>query len=318
MQYDVFNGDADGICALHQLRLAEPSPSAHLVTGVKRDITLLSRLTEVKDCSITVCDISLESNRPFLDKLLQNGNRISYFDHHYAGPIPEHKNLHTYINPSADLCTSLIVNTLLQGRFSKWGICGAFGDNLQGPAQAIASSLALSREELTKLREIGELLNYNSYGATLQALHFHPIALYRTLQEFDDPLDFFSTSETLRILREGFNEDIAQALAIKEMHTSGRNRVYLFPAASWSQRISGVFSNMKAAERSDLAHMVIMPNTDSTFRVSVRAPLTFRQNADTLCRHFPTGGGRAAAAGINNLPNDMFNDLIEAFNKQYP
>jgi len=33
--YDVFNGDADGICALHQLRLAEPR-EATLVTGVKR------------------------------------------------------------------------------------------------------------------------------------------------------------------------------------------------------------------------------------------------------------------------------------------
>jgi len=37
--YDVFNGDADGICALIQLRLANPSEST-LVTGVKRDIAL--------------------------------------------------------------------------------------------------------------------------------------------------------------------------------------------------------------------------------------------------------------------------------------
>jgi hypothetical protein len=41
--YDVFNGDADGICALQQLRLAEPGTSV-LVTGVKRDIGLLARV----------------------------------------------------------------------------------------------------------------------------------------------------------------------------------------------------------------------------------------------------------------------------------
>ena len=41
--YDVFNGDADGICALQQLRLAEPR-DAVLVTGVKRDIALLDRV----------------------------------------------------------------------------------------------------------------------------------------------------------------------------------------------------------------------------------------------------------------------------------
>ena len=40
---DVFNGDADGICALHQLRLAEPAESV-LVTGPKRDIALVERV----------------------------------------------------------------------------------------------------------------------------------------------------------------------------------------------------------------------------------------------------------------------------------
>ena len=44
MQYfDVFNGDADGMCALHQLRLSYPRRAA-LVTGVKRDIDLLRRV----------------------------------------------------------------------------------------------------------------------------------------------------------------------------------------------------------------------------------------------------------------------------------
>ena len=42
-RYDVFNGDADGICALHQLRLDEPR-DAELVTGVKRDIGLVARI----------------------------------------------------------------------------------------------------------------------------------------------------------------------------------------------------------------------------------------------------------------------------------
>ena len=55
---DVFNGDADGICALHQLRLHTPRPGAQLVTGVKRDIRLLRRVEEVVGCQLTVLDIS--------------------------------------------------------------------------------------------------------------------------------------------------------------------------------------------------------------------------------------------------------------------
>jgi len=85
MQYfDVFNGDADGICALHQLRLAEPRPDARLVTGVKRDIRLLQKLSGTRDAQITVLDVSLDSNRDALLSLLQTGCKILYVDHHFA------------------------------------------------------------------------------------------------------------------------------------------------------------------------------------------------------------------------------------------
>ena len=60
--YDVFNGDADGICALVQLRLAEPR-KAHLVTGVKRDISLLKQVDAEPGDRITVLDISMDKNR---------------------------------------------------------------------------------------------------------------------------------------------------------------------------------------------------------------------------------------------------------------
>ncbi|MGJ8687531.1 MAG: DHH family phosphoesterase, partial [Spongiibacteraceae bacterium] len=50
---DVFNGDADGICALLQLRLAAPLDS-ELVTGVKRDISLLDRVAAGADDQLTV------------------------------------------------------------------------------------------------------------------------------------------------------------------------------------------------------------------------------------------------------------------------
>ena len=316
--YDVFNGDADGIFALHQLRLAEPVSEAHLITGVKRDIILLSQIAELTDGSITVLDVSLDCNRPFLEKLLRAGNRIRYIDHHYAGDLPADKNLCTHIDYSADQCTSLLVNSLIQGRFSKWGICGAFGDNLHEAARRIASTLALSVDELARLREIGELFNYNGYGATIKDLHFHPASLYRSVCAFEDPLEYYAGSETLSVLRDGFKDDMARALAMQEKDANTGNRVYFFPEAPWARRISGVFSNLKARERADMAHAVIIANSDATYQISVRAPLTNRRNADMLCRAFPTGGGRAAAAGINNLPGDLLDKFLSAFNTMYP
>src|SRR3954470_9591181 len=59
--YDIFNGDADGICALQQLRLEEPRMSV-LVTGVKRDIGLLERVKAQAGDELTVLDIPMPNN----------------------------------------------------------------------------------------------------------------------------------------------------------------------------------------------------------------------------------------------------------------
>ena len=63
--YDVFNGDADGICSLQQLRLHTPKNS-QLITGLKRDIELLSRVEVEAGDEITVLDVSMEKNKPAL------------------------------------------------------------------------------------------------------------------------------------------------------------------------------------------------------------------------------------------------------------
>ena len=60
--YYAFNGDADGLCALQQLRLVE-AQQATLVTGVKRDIALLRRIQGQAGDAVTVLDVSLHQNR---------------------------------------------------------------------------------------------------------------------------------------------------------------------------------------------------------------------------------------------------------------
>jgi single-stranded DNA-specific DHH superfamily exonuclease len=319
MHYDIYNGDADGICALHQLRLAEPKPDACLITGVKRDIVLLARpeLTEINNESITVLDISLDSNREQLQQLLERKNRVTYIDHHAATPLPEHDCLTTHIVFQADTCTSLIVNDLLNNKYASWAICGAFGDNLHGPAQKLAETLSLGETDLSRLREIGELLNYNGYGATVSDLHFPPQDLYAAVSRYSNPLDFFQDSSELIQLREGYESDMEQALSCREYPNTGKNRVYFLPDAPWARRVAGVFANLKAREKVDAAHALITENDDKSLRISVRAPLNDRRDAMTLCKQFPTGGGRAAAAGINSISSTMLNDFLTAFNTTY-
>jgi oligoribonuclease NrnB/cAMP/cGMP phosphodiesterase (DHH superfamily) len=80
---DVFNGDADGLCALVQLRNANPQDSV-LVTGVKRDINLLDRVTAQAGDQVTVLDVSLDKNRDGLSAVLKAGAEVVYIDHHFG------------------------------------------------------------------------------------------------------------------------------------------------------------------------------------------------------------------------------------------
>ncbi|WP_456387101.1 acetyltransferase [Desulfolithobacter sp.] len=320
---DVFNGDADGICALHQLRLASPvidkrsSTFGTLVTGVKRDINLLARLHDLHGQSITVLDISLDKNRKSLDRLLDQDNRILYVDHHYSGDIPEHPNLEVHIDPDPMVCTSIIIDRLLEGDHRPWAVVGAFGDNLDESAEKLARSCGLGGKSLTRLKETGILLNYNGYGASLEDLFFHPAKLYRLVHEYEDPLEFHATSPAIQILRRGYQDDMERAVACEPFYQSPAGRLYELPSEPWARRVAGVFSNTLARERTDLAHGILTRNSDQTYRVSIRAPLTRRSGADTLCRRFPTGGGRAAAAGINQLNESLLDRFIQDFDREF-
>ncbi|HKI59908.1 MAG TPA: acetyltransferase [Mariprofundaceae bacterium] len=314
-QIDVFNGDADGICALHQLRLTKPCDS-ELVTGVKRDINLLGRVEATKGDRITVLDISLDKNRTGLDRLLDQGINVDYFDHHFAGDIPVSEHLAAHIDTSADTCTSLIVNRYLKSAHILWALTGAFGDNMHQAAHDVARPVELSREQMLELQHLGECINYNGYGLTLDDLHFAPDDLYRHISPYVDPFAFIHESEAFKKLADGYATDIAHARDIRAHIETEKTCVHILPDQPWARRVSGVYGNELARNHPSRAHALIT-EADGFYRVSVRAPLTKKEHADTLCMQFPTGGGRKGAAGINELPIDMFDRFIEAFTATY-
>ena len=318
MHYDIFNGDADGIFALHQYRLAHPQPNTQKITGVKRDIRLLSQVEDVQNCELTVFDVSLDSNRDPLTKILAAENSVLYFDHHFAGDIPVSTFLTTRINPSAETCTSIIVNEYLENAFPLWAVCGAYGDNLHKSAKKLQTTLGLNEDQSNALMELGELFNYNGYGADLSDLHFEPTELYLAIQPYENPFDFIENGLQLKRLRNGHASDMARAMEQKPQPSPGKNRIYIFPDKPWARRVSGVFSNLKARELQHSAHAIITENSNKTLRISVRAPLVDRRDADTLCKSFPTGGGRAAAAGINSLPAELLDTFLASFHSTFP
>lgn len=314
---DVFNGDADGICALTQLRNHEPRDST-LVTGVKRDIALVSRAVAGPDDHVTVLDVSFDKNRDAVERVLEAGAHVVYVDHHFAGDVPEHPNLDTIIDTDPNVCTSLLVNGYLGGAFTEWAVTGAFGDNLKDSARTIAGPLGLADEELALLDTLGTCINYNGYGSSLDDLHFAPDELFRLVSRFPTPFEFIDDDrDTFEALRSGYEEDMASAAGVAPTRKTDAAAVFLLPNEAWARRVSGVFSNDLANGSPKRAHAVLTERVDGTFLVSVRAPLDNKQGADVLCRQFPTGGGRAAAAGINALPADQLDAFLDALESAY-
>lgn len=310
--HDVFNGDADGICALQQLHLSEPR-EAVLVTGVKRDIALLQRVCAAAGDRVTALDISFDKNRDACLGLLEQGVSVRYFDHHYAGEIPAHPALEVHIETLPDKGTSLLVDDSLDGAQRGWAVVGTYGDNFDEAAARAAEPLGLAEGDLALLRELGILINYNGYGATVEDLHFHPAALFRSLAPYADPLDFAREDPAFAQLRDGYREDMACAEAAELVHPGPRHSYVILPPAPWARRVSGVYANALAQAEPERAHAMLTGLPDGGYLVSVRAPLSTRDGADALCRQFETGGGRKAAAGINRLPEAELDAFIAAF-----
>jgi hypothetical protein len=314
--YDVFNGDADGICALHQLRLAEPRPSV-LVTGTKREIALLERVEAQAGDAVTVLDISLARNAGALQRLLAGGATCRYFDHHFAGAVPAHPNLKTFIDTAPDTCTSLIVDRYLDGRQRRWAVVAAFGDNLAAAARSAAAALALDEAQLALLQELGESINYNAYGESVDDLNYPPAELYQTLSRYADPFQFISDEPVFDVLRAGRADDLWRAGELKPALETARGALYVLPDAAWSRRVSGVFANRLAQQHPQHAHAVLTARPGG-FVVSVRAPLAAPRGADELCRQFAGGGGRQGAAGIDLLPESELDRFVAALAAHYP
>ncbi|TGD74705.1 DHH family phosphoesterase [Mangrovimicrobium sediminis] len=316
MDYDIFNGDADGICALLQLRKVEPR-DATLVTGVKRDINLMAKIDAAAGDRVTVLDVSMDKNKAALETVLGKGAEVFYVDHHFAGEIPENPALTSIINEAPDVCTAALVNGHLRGAQLPWAVAGAFGDNLKDTARKLAEGLDISADDLAALERLGTCINYNGYGPAIEDLHFDPAELYQRLYLADGPLDFVASSPDYVKLSEGYDSDMGQAESLQPEHATEKVAVFILPNEAWARRVSGVYSNDLATGNPGRAHAVVTVKDNGNYLVSVRAPLSNKQGAAELCMKFPTGGGRAAAAGINDLPASELDNFVAAFSAAY-
>ena len=312
--YDVFNGDTDGIFAWHQLRLAHPR-DATLVTGVKRDVGLVGRVDAGEGDMVTVLDVSHAKNRKDVQRLLDSGALVEYFDHHNAGELIDHPNMTYHINTEPNVSTGLIVNSHVGGKNCLWSIATAFGDNHMVLAMNMAKSENLSGEQTTLLKQIGLVVNYNSYGQTVGDLFFPPEEIAEATKACgSDIFRFTEQSDIFSTLLENFSADMSSAVCQEPYSISDNAVIYTLPNEAWTHRVMGAFSNHLVSSNKDLACAIAVLNSDGTYRISVRSSINNPYGAGNLCKKFG-GGGREKAGGVNNLVASELDDFKKEFDR---
>ena len=287
MRWFAFNGDADGICSMVQWGLVH-GIEGKIITGVKRDIDLLRKINPESGDEIICMDISLARNHSRARELCERGFKITWFDHHLAGePID---GLDAHIDTSSNVCTAKIVENFL-GVKSDWAQVALHGDGL---------SVHSSKPEF---KELGELLNYNGYGANLDDLHFHPDVLLHLCLESKTPEDFLQTP-TFEILKKGFADDMKNVESINEV-----DGIYLLPNEAWARRVVGVMAHR--INSTGPGPHVIAIDKGQTLQVSLRGD----EGIGDICSMFG-GGGRATAGGIDALPKEEMTAFMNEVNSR--
>ena len=287
MRWYAYNGDADGICSMVQWGLVY-GIEGQRVTGVKRDIELLERVNPNPNDEIIVMDISLARNHARAVELSTQGFDITWFDHHLAGdPIDA---IATHIDTSSDVCTARIVEKYL-GVESDWAQVALHGDGLS------------PHSNKPEFKELGELLNYNGYGADLSDLHFHPDDLLLLCLQAKTPQNFMDT-QAFMTLKNGFESDLSNAKNIEPS-----NGYYLLPNEAWARRVVGVMAH-RINESGDGPHVIAIDKGE-TLQVSIRGS----EGIGELCKMFG-GGGRATAGGIDALPKSEITALMKEVNSR--
>ena len=287
MRWFAFNGDADGICSMVQWGLVH-GLEGNTVTGVKRDIELLSKIVPESGDEIICMDISLARNHSRARELCERGFKSTWFDHHLAGePID---GLEAHIDTSSNVCTAKIVENFLRVK-SDWAQVALHGDGL---------SFHSTKPEFT---ELGELLNYNGYGADLDDLHFHPDVLMRLCLESKTPEKFLQTP-AFETLKKGFADDMRNVESINEV-----DGIYLLPNEAWARRVVGVMAHR--INSTGPGPHVIAIDKGHTLQVSLRG----NEGIGEICSMFG-GGGRATAGGIDALPKEEITALMNEVNSR--
>ena len=138
----------------------------------------------------------------------------------------------------------------------------------------MAKSESLSDEQVLILKQIGLVVNYNSYGQTIEDLFYSPEEIAEAARACgSDIFKFLEQGDIFSTLLENFNADMSSAVCQEPFSISENGVIYTLPNEAWTHRIMGSFSNHLVSTNKNLACAIAVLNSDGTYRISVRSSI---------------------------------------------
>ncbi len=161
---------------------------------------------------------------------------MRYFDHHAIGDeVPTGALFEAMVDTASDTCTSLLVDRRIAGACHGWALVGAYGDNLTGVADRLASDWGYGKGDRLRLRRMGEAINYNAYGNHEPDVLIVPARLYEIMVRYRDPRDMLAHESVIDEIDALRRQDVLRALAIAPYTQDPRASVLLLPDEPWSR-----------------------------------------------------------------------------------
>jgi single-stranded DNA-specific DHH superfamily exonuclease len=92
-----------------------------------------------------------------------------------------------------------------------------------------------------------------------------------------------------------------------------KDNIIFLPNLPWAKRVYGMLASFLVKKYKIKPIAILVDIGKDNYLVSVRAPLNKPTGVGDLCRLFDSGGGRAAAGGINRLHKSYLEKFIQAF-----
>jgi len=278
----ISDNDADGLSAAKLIVASYGPPEKIFMNHDPNIVNDVAHL--VKNTEVIVLDKSTKQCREGLDVLIDNRNRVRWFDHHSAREDLEKLPAEFFINYAEDYSTVRVVSEHCDVPFSsEWAIVGLYGDQRLKVAEQASERLGVTSAK--ECKRLAQLTNFSTKFNSQDARD-----LLGVLSKVQRPIDALRTKE-YRLL------EAAYSAAEEQLTASAIQPEEILPAIfllNFSEQPEALYWDVGKEVFEELANQ----DTDTLIIYTTnRCTVMDANNAGPIAQKLG-GGGRKFAGGF--------------------